>query len=155
MTESEAMVVRPGERAKALVAVESLLRMLRKASDCFPDDDLETILVLLTVAAASGASYLRDPAAMARMDVEALPDEMHKPVSGRAVAQATGLARESVRRRIDALVASGRLTRDARGVRTSSGVISRSRNLEFARFLIQEMNGAAGRLARLDPNPPV
>lgn len=149
MTESQ-RDVQPGERAKAIAALESLLRMWRKAVDCFPDDDLETILIMLTVAAASAGSHLRDPAIVAAMDAAALPDHLHKPISGRAVAQSTGLPRETVRRRIDTLVAAGRLTRDAKGVRTNEGVISRKRNLEFIRFVIHELNSAQARLGRYD-----
>lgn len=144
--------IKPGERARALVAVESLLRIARKAMDCFPEDDLETILVMLTVAAAAGGSHLRDPAVMAQMDVGALPDALHKPISGRAVAQSTGLPRETVRRRIDALVAAGRLTREPRGVRTSEGVMMKNRNLEFVRFLMQELNSSAVRMGRYGPS---
>ncbi len=142
--------VRPGERVKAVAALEVLLRIWRQAVDCFPDDDLETILVYLTVAAASTARHLRDPALLANLDGGPLPDALHRPTSGRAVAEATGLARETVRRRIDALVASGRLVRDARGVRTISDSISLNRNLEFMRFLIHELTTASGRLARYD-----
>lgn len=146
--DGEAEVVKPGERAKALVAVESLLRIARKAMDCFPEDDLETILVLLTVGAASSGSHLRDPAMVVQMDTTPVPDALHKPISGRAVAQSTGLPRETVRRRIDALVAAGRLTREPRGVRTSEGVLLKNRNLEFVRFLIQELNSSSVRMGR-------
>ena len=151
MTENGEAKVKPGERAKAVVAVETLLRILRKATERYPEDDLETILVLLTVGAASTGSHLRDPAVLAQLDVGSLPDALHKPISGRAVAQSTGLARETVRRRIDALVASGRLQRDARGVRTREGALLRNRNLEFVRFLIQELNVGTARMGRFDP----
>jgi hypothetical protein len=148
--ETEAERVLPGERAKTVVALEVLLRVVRLAMDCFPDDDLETIMVFLTVAAASSSSHLRDPQLRASLDGSPLPDHLHKTISGRAVAQSTGLPRETVRRRLDALVASGRLTREPRGVRTSSGVISRDRNLEFARSLIQELTSASARISRYD-----
>lgn len=142
--------VGPRERVKAVVALEVLLRIWRQAVDCFPDDDLETILVYLTVAAASSSSYLRDPAILVHLEDGALPDHLHKPTSGRAVAEATGLARETVRRRIDALVDSGRLVREARGVRTITDTINLNRNLEFARVLIHELTSASGRLGRFD-----
>ena len=141
----------PGERIKAVAAMEVLLRIWRQAVDCFPEDDLETILVFLTVAAASTSSHLRDPDLIVELDGGPLPDHLHRPISGRAVAEATGLARETVRRRIDALVASGRLSRDSRGVRTISDTISHHRNLEFVRFVIRELSAAPSRLARFDP----
>lgn len=85
------------------------------------------------------------------LDDAPLPDHLHLPTSGRAVAEATGLARETVRRRIDALVASGRLARDSRGVRTISGTLANDRTLEFVRFLIRELTAASGRIGRFDP----
>jgi biotin operon repressor len=141
----------PRERFKAVAALEVLLRIWRHAVDCFPDDDLETILVYLTVAAASTSAHLRDPDLMVELSGAPLPDHMHRAVSGRAVADATGLARETVRRRIDALVASGRLVREARGVRTISNTLSLNRNLKFARLLIRELDGAPDRIRRFDP----
>ena len=149
--ERDEPTVGPGERVKAMAAMEALLRIWRQAVDCFPGDDLETILVYLTVAAASSSSHLRDPEIVAGLDAAPLPDHLHRPTSGRAVAEATGLARETVRRRIDALVASGRLARDSRGVRTVSGTITHARNLEFVRFLTREMTLASDRLRRFDP----
>jgi len=146
----EDQAVGPGERVKAIASVEILLRIMRKAIDCFPDDDLETILVALTVAAASSGSHLRDQNLLQRLGGEALPDDLLKPTSARGVAQSTGLARETVRRRITALVEKGRLTKDERGVRTLSGAITRNRNLEFSRFLIHELTTAHSKLARFD-----
>lgn len=143
--------VGPGERVRAVAALEVLLRIWRRAVDCFPDDDLETILVYLTVAAASTTSHLRDPGLIAELRDGPLPDRLHKPTSGRAVAEATGLARETVRRRIDALVASGRLVRDERGVRTITDSINLNRNLEFMRFLTHELTAASARIGRFDP----
>ncbi len=148
MTEDE---IQPGERIKAVAAVEVLLRVWRHAVDCFPDDDLETILVYLTVAAASASSHLRDPGLILELDNGPLPDHLHRPTSGRAVAEATGLARETVRRRIDALVASGRLVREAGGVRTISDTLSLNRNQEFARLVTRELIAAPDRLKRFDP----
>ncbi len=141
----------PRERFKAVAAIEVLLRVWRHAVECFPDDDLETILVYLTVAAASASSHLRDPELMTELNGGPLPDHLHRPTSGRAVAQATGLARETVRRRIDALVASGRLVRESGGVRTISDTLGRDRNLEFARVITRELIAAPDKLRRFDP----
>lgn len=148
MTEDQ---IQPGERIRAVAAVEVLLRVWRHAVDCFPDDDLETILVYLTVAAASASSHLRDPELILSLDNGPLPDHLHKPTSGRAVAEATGLARETVRRRIDALVASGRLVREAGGVRTISDTLNLNRNQQFARLVTRELIAAPDRLRRFDP----
>ncbi len=146
----ERAAVGPDERVKAIVSVEVLLRIMRKAKDCFPDDDLETILVYLTVAAASTGSHLRDAPLLESLDGGPLPDHLHRPTSARGVAQSTGLARETVRRRIAALVADGRLARDGRGIRTLTNTFSKNRNAEFARFLIHELATAQAKLARYD-----
>ena len=137
-----------GERAKAIAAIEILLRILRKASDCFEGDDLETILVMLTVAAASSGKYLRDVGLLESLGTDPLPDHLHKPTSGRSIAESTGLARETVRRRLKTLVAEGRLLGDERGFRTVSGSLTVNRNLEFVRFMIAELNAAPQKLAR-------
>ena len=82
-------VIGRDERVKAVVAIESLLRILRHAVDCFPDDDLETFVVYLTVAAASTGSHLRDRGMLQSLDGGPLPTRLHKPISGRAVAEST------------------------------------------------------------------
>jgi hypothetical protein len=142
--------IQAGERAKAIVSFEAVLRILRKAIDCFPDHDLEAIVVFLTVSAASTGRHLRDPAVLDLVDHAPLPDHLHGTISGRAVAQATGLPREAVRRRIDALVKSGLLTREAHGVRTGAGLLSEDHILDFARFTVRELSTVSGRLGRLD-----
>lgn len=139
-----------GDRARALAAVESLLRMLRHVRDCFPDDDLETVLVYLTVVSASAGAHLRDPDLLASLGDKPLPAQFLRPTSGRSVADSTGLPRETVRRRIDALVADGRLVREGGGVRSAEGAMHIGRNEQFVRALIQEISGAPARLARFD-----
>lgn len=144
-------VVLPGERAKTVQAVEVLLRMLRTALDCYPGDDLETIIVFLTVASGSAGQILRDPDMLRTVDEGPLPDAMFRPVSGRAIAASCGLPRETVRRRLDHLVAQGRLMREPQGYRLRSGAITQPGNLEFGRAIIRELEAAPRRLARLDP----
>lgn len=139
-----------GERAKTIVAFEAMLRILRKAADCFPDEDIETIIVFMTVATASTSRHLRDPAILDLVDQAPLPDHLHRPTSGRAVAEASGLPRETVRRRINDLVKAGLLKRDRGGVRTTSGLLNRADLLEFARFTVQELSTVSARLSRLD-----
>jgi len=136
----------PADRLRAIIAVEVMLRMLRHAVDSFPGDDLETIVVLLTVAAASTSGHLRDPTLLRNLGEEHLPDVLHRPISRRAVAAATGLPRETVRRRVQALVDDGRLVADSRGVRTKTGIFARNRNLQFVRELGRELMIANERL---------
>lgn len=142
--------VQPGERARALQAVEILLRMLRLAIDRFEGDDCETILVLLTVVAGSAAVNQRDEDVIQGLNAAPLSDEHLRPLSGRAIAASSGLPRETVRRRLEQLVAEGRLVRDERGYRMVFDPLSRGGNLEFGRALIRELEGAPRRLARFD-----
>lgn len=139
-----------GERAKTIVAFEAILRILRKAADCFPADDIETVIVFMTVAAASTSRHLRDPVVLDLVDHGPLPDHLHRPTSGRAIAEASGLPRETVRRRINDLVKCGLLKRDHGGVRTTSGLLKRADLLEFARFTVQELSTVSARLSRFD-----
>lgn len=136
------------ERARGMASIEILLRILRKASDCFEGDDLETVLVLLTVASASSGKYLRDYGVLEALGTDPLPGHMHRPTSGRSIAESTGLPRETVRRRLNALVADGRILRDERGFRTVSGGMTMDRNMEFVRFMTAELNAASQKLAR-------
>lgn len=137
-----------GERGRAVAGIEVLLRVLKKAVDCFEGDDLETIVILLTVGAASVGRHLKDPEFLASLGTAPLPDEYHRPTTARSIAESTGLPRETVRRRLKTLVDQGRLQRDANGFRTLSGILTRNRNLEFVRFLVAELNGAPQKLAR-------
>ena len=136
------------ERARGIASIEILLRILRKASDCFEGDDLETIIVLLTVASASTGRYLRDHKALEALGTDPLPGHLHRPTSGRSIAESTGLPRETVRRRLKVLVADGRILRDERGFRTVSGGMTMNRNMEFVRFMNAELNAASQKLDR-------
>lgn len=144
-------VVLPGERAKTVQAVEVLLRMLRTALDCYPGEDIETVMVFLTVASGSAGQVLRDPEILRTIDDGPLPDALFRPISGRAIAASCGLPRENVRRRLDQLVAQGRVVREPQGYRLRSGAITEPGNLEFGRAIIRELESAPRRLARLDP----
>ena len=137
-------------RRKTVAASEGLLRVLRKAVECY-GDDLDCFVIYLAVAMASTGWTQRRPDLLAGLPSSGtLPDELHRPVSRRAIAASTGLPRESVRRKIAQLVEMGFLVEEPRGVRTRSGVILERSNTEFANTLIREMERSAAELARLD-----
>lgn len=142
--------IQPGERVRMSLAVESLLRMLRMVQDAFPEDDIETVVVLLTVIAGSMALHSRDAEALRALDHAPLPDDLFRPISGRAVSASSGLPRESVRRRLEQLTAQGRLSRDERGYRPTTGALLTDYTLTFARALVRELEGAPGRILRVD-----
>ena len=150
-SDDEPSQVQPGERARSLIAVESLLRMQRIAVDHFAGDDLETITVLLTVVAGSVPLSQHDDEALRALEEGPLPEALFRPVSGRGVAASCGLPRETVRRRLEQLVADGRIKRDERGYHLVFDTMSRNRNLEFVRALTRELEAAPRRLARFDP----
>lgn len=86
--------IRPGERLRILRAIEAVLRIQRLVQDYYPDDDMETVAVLLTVAAGSMSIVNRDETAYQMLLEGPLPAEMFRPISGRAVAASCGLPRE-------------------------------------------------------------
>ena len=143
-----------GERAKAVVAAEVLLRMLKHARDCFPDDDLETVVVYLSVLVASTGAYIRDHEFLEEMGTDPLPPSLQKFTRARAISDATGLPRETVRRKLKALVADGRLAEEDDGFRALGDNLSREGNRAFARKLVRELAAAPGRLRRFDRFEP-
>ncbi len=99
--------VRPGERVRAFRAVEALLRLQRIVRDYFPNEDMESVTVFLTVAAGSVSVVDRSEEAHEILTRQPLPAEWFRPISGRAVAASCSLPRETVRRRLDHLVEAG------------------------------------------------
>ena len=141
--------VQPGERVQALRAVEILLRIQRMALDYFPGQDLETVAVLLTVAAGSLSPAHRSDQAQRIMDEEPLPTDWYRPISGRAVAASCGFPRETVRRRLEQLAEVGQIERVEGGYRLCKDSLSRGQNLAFVRALVHELEGAHRLLERL------
>ena len=145
--------VTPDVRKKAVPALEVLLRLIRSVTATQREDlaDLETSVIYIAAACASVSGAMRDPAVMATLDAGgAIPEHMRQPVSRRAIAESTGLPRETVRRKIAVLVDKGFLVEDGAGVRTPPNPLLQHRNLEFVRELIHELERAPARLARYD-----
>lgn len=84
----------------------------------------EDVLIVLTVALGNVQRMLRTPDAEGLAASTALVEQNRIiPVSRRAVARSTGLARESVRRRTNALVVSGILLEWEQGLRTARRLV--------------------------------
>jgi hypothetical protein len=129
--------------ANGLIAVEGLLRILRAAGDAY-GHDYEAILIYWSVAIASVGRILRSDDLNLLMESGGpLPGEAHHPVSARAIAEATGLPRETVRRKIAALVAAGHLAQDSRGVRTLPALIDQRGNKGFVLLAAREIKRMA------------
>ena len=69
--------------------------------------------------------------------------------SRRAIAASTGLPRETVRRKIAALIETGDLQEDGSHVRIRQGLLDDERHLDFARVLLQEFARTSVQLGRI------
>jgi hypothetical protein len=127
-----------------LIVIEGLLRIMRAAGDNY-GHDYEAILIYWSVVVASVGRYLRnaDQAKLIEGGGAPLPPEEHHPISARAIAEATGLPRETVRRKIAALVADGFLAQDSRGVRSIPGILDQRDNSAFIGLSSREVKRMA------------
>ncbi len=102
----------------------SYLRQYRIMAD-YLEMKPATAIVFLTIVLASGQRYVRQLEVPEEFrGVAALPRDQVVPISRRALAGATGLPRETVRRIVAELIAAGHVTERGRG-----GVISREGEL--------------------------
>jgi hypothetical protein len=130
--------------ANGLIVFEGLLRVMRAAGDTY-GHDYEAILIYWSVIVASVGRLLRndDQAKLIEGGGQPLPPEEHHPISARAIAEATGLPRETVRRKIALLVADGFLAQDSRGVRTIPGLLDQRDNGAFMSLAAREIKRMA------------
>ncbi len=129
--------------ANGLVVMEGLLRMMRAAGDTY-GHDYEAILIYWSVVVASVGRYLRSDDLITLIESGGpLPEEEHHPISARAIAEATGLPRETVRRKIATLVADGHLAQDQRGVRTRPGLMDQRGNRDLLLIMVREIRRMA------------
>ena len=129
--------------ANGLVVLEGLLRVMRAAGDTY-GHDYEAILIYWSVVVASVGRYLRNDDLITLIEGGGpLPADEHHPISARAIAEATGLPRETVRRKIAALVEAGHLAQDTRGVRTTPGLLEQRNNGQFVSTSAREIKRMA------------
>lgn len=130
--------------ANGLIVFEGLLRVMRAAGDTY-GHDYEAILIYWSVIVASVGRYLRndDQTKLIENGGAPLPPEEHHSISARAIAEATGLPRETVRRKIAVLVTDGFLAQDSRGVRTIPGLLDQRGNAQFIAAASREMKRMA------------
>ncbi len=130
--------------ANGLIVIEGLLRIMRAAGDTY-GHDYEAILIYWSVVVASVGRFLRsdDQVKLIEGGGRPLPAEEHHPISARAIAEATGLPRETVRRKIAALVADGYLAQDSRGVRSIPGLLEQRGNGQFISLTSREVKRMA------------
>lgn len=105
--------VPPHVRPINFAGIELLLDLLYYVRDFYGDVDLETLLVLLCVSDATMRPFMLDVSqAQKVMHLTNPPDEIRGSISRRAIADKTGLPRETVRRKTNELSAKGLLLVD-------------------------------------------
>jgi hypothetical protein len=130
--------------ANGLVVLEGLLRVMRAAGDTY-GHDYEAILIYWSVVVASVGRFIRNDDLITLIETSGgpLPADAHHPISARAIAEATGLPRETVRRKIAVLVEAGHLAQDTRGVRTTPGLLDQRDNAQFVAQTAREIKRMA------------
>ena len=136
-------------RLKGAVACDSLLRLFSLSARL--TGDLQSSAVYLAVISASVSAALRDPIVRAKYATDIpLPDHMRRSVSRRAVAESLGLPRETVRRKVAALIGSGHLVIEGDGVRATGPVLEHGENLQFAIDVLRELERTSTAIRRID-----
>jgi len=137
-------------RLKGAVVCDSMLRLLRLATDA-GDGDLEAYMVYLAVVSAGVGRLVRDPVMRKRYaDQTPVPDDLRPTISRRAIAESVGLPRETVRRKIAALIEAGHLAARRGGVVIVGPALERRRNLQFVLESIREFERVSAELVRSD-----
>jgi hypothetical protein len=105
----------PGLRARAYAGAELVIALCDAARKLVPFD-LETVLIHFCVSEATMRPLLLGPHAPLHLIDEPLPpQDLRGWISRRAIADRTGLARETVRRKALALIEAGLLEEDSKG----------------------------------------
>jgi biotin operon repressor len=107
-------------------ALEFAIRYMREAASLF-GDDYDCAMIFLAILEVNGRQNVREP--YFRQDYadvrQSIPAELAQPISRKAISESLGMSRETVRRKISALIEQGYLVEDDRGgVITARGVIA-------------------------------
>jgi hypothetical protein len=113
-------------RPLAYYSVEYMLRILRNLGPIF-NFDYECMIIALSVSLSNIQHLVASPellAPYASLDA-IIPDDLQRPVTRAAITRASGLPRETVRRKVQAMITAGVLITDARGgVRVKPGLFA-------------------------------
>ena len=99
--------------------------------------DCENMIIVASVASSTVQHILASPELLAPYTclTTVIPAEQQRPVTRSAVTRATGLPRETVRRKVAAMIKSGLLISDSRGgIRVQPGLLTTS---DFAKAIAQ------------------
>jgi len=101
-------------RPLMFAGVELLLDLIYAAQSYYKDIDLESLLIVLCVSDATMRPFVLDPTLdPAIMRAAYPPDDIRGAISRRMIADKTGLPRETVRRKTQALADLGHVVIDA------------------------------------------
>lgn len=119
------------------------LRIVEEYRHVYGDDN-DRVMIILAVVASTLERVVRNDESGEFSDLRmALPDELMSPCNVASISIATGLPRETARRKVNALIAESILKRDRRGVITFMNGIGQ--NPVIYRMLRRQ----AGEIARL------
>jgi len=106
----------PNSRVIGHFVAEFMLRAAADVGELF-DHDYEAVILFMAILTRTGQHVMSDPRLRERFSSYAvpLPDEYATPVSRLALSRSTGLPRETVRRKVAAMIARGVVIEDLRG----------------------------------------
>jgi len=136
-------------RSLGFYSVEYVLRFLRNVGPLF-DFDYERMIIAFSVALSNVQALMASDAIADFPSLDSIiPAELQAPVTRSAIARSCGLPRETVRRKVKAMIGSGVLISDTRGgLRLTPGIFATE---AFSRVV--ELNEAdVRRLLRLLKN---
>lgn len=133
-------------RALGIYSMEYLLRTLRNLGPIF-NFDYERAIIALSVTMGNVQHLVNSPDLEPYADLSTIiPPELQRPVTRLAITRATGLPRETVRRKVAALIEAGVLIKDQRGgVRMTPGLL----NVDPMRDAVEQNDADVRRLVRL------
>ncbi|MBL8549427.1 MAG: hypothetical protein JNJ73_05535 [Hyphomonadaceae bacterium] len=106
----------PHLRSINFAACELLLDLIHALKRHYAGVDMESLLILLCVSDACMRPFMLDPVLREQVrEAPAPPEEVRGAISRLMIADKTGLARETVRRKVAALVRAGLLFVDPEG----------------------------------------
>jgi hypothetical protein len=113
-------------RTLGFYSIEYLLRTLRSLGPVF-NHDYERMIIALSVMMGNVQHLINTPEQLEPYEdlSTIIPAELQRPVTRLAITRATGLPRETVRRKVASLIEAGVLIKDERGgVRLTPGALN-------------------------------
>ena len=124
------------------------LRQRRAWAELFGGDDAAAVMIAIAVIRSE--RILRDPSNSGTKSFsEAIPDGELGPINISSIATATGINRETARRKVRELIHAGKLVADDEGLRFAPGFTQEPAFAEAVREVVENLRSAANDLLRL------